>query len=452
MISVMKRFFWILVLSYVQVVLSVAQPVTRILFIFDSSYSMQARWESGSRMDVAKRLLGELIDSLAQVKEARVEIALRLYGHSKGYPPQDCNDTRLVVPFGPDNHQRIKRVVQSLKPMGTTPIAIALERSVEDFPPCELCRNLIVLITDGIEECGGDPCQVSEQLQAKGIVIKPFVIGIGLDEMQRRAMECVGRYYDAGREEDFRRVLGLVISQALERTTFQLNLLDADQYPRESDVAFTVMDQKSSKIHYRMMHTLNSLGMPDTLSGDPLVTYRVVVHSIPQVELRDVQLSSAKHNILALPLQRGKLKVKTAKVIGYNDLKVVLRSEEGAILNLQDINTEARILVGKYRLEVLTHPPYFTDIDIKAGEVTTVEVPVAGMLSFQTVTSGYASVVDEKGQRILDLDEQATRHLIPLQPGRYSIVYRPKAARDLFFSVTRDFEIISGATTVVKLN
>lgn len=426
--------------------------INRILFIFDSSNSMQARWETGTRMDVAKRFMTELLDSLAQRRETETEIALRLYGHSKGFPPQDCEDTRLMVPFGQDNHQKIRRIIQGLRPMGTTPIAKSLEKAAEDFPPCKNCRNLIILITDGIEECGGDPCAVSERLQTAGIVIRPFVIGIGLDAQQRRAMECVGSYYDASREEDFRTVLGLVITRALEKTTFQLNLLDAANLPSETDVAFSIVDQKSGKVANRMMHTLNSRGLSDTLPGDPLITYRVSIHSIPEVEIRDVVFATGKHNVIAVPLPRGRLRVHTSKLIGYKELKTLLRNEKGDILNIQDINTDARILAGRYHIEVLTNPPYHTEIEIKPAELTTVEVPVAGVLSFQAATAGYGTVLDSEGRRVLDLDESINRHTIPLQPGRYTLIFRPKAARDIFFSFTREFEIVSGSTTIVKSN
>lgn len=449
----MKKFYYTFLLFLAFLSNPQAQKTTnRILFIFDSSNSMQARWESGTRMDVAKRFLVELIDSIARLNDPEIEVALRLYGHSRGFPPQDCNDTRLMVPFAPDNYQKIKRIIQSLRPMGTTPIAISLEKAAEDFPPCKSCRNLIVLITDGIEECGGDPCAVSERLQTAGIAIRPFVIGIGLDELQRRAMECVGRYYDASREEDFRNVLGLVISQALEKTTYQINLLDANNFPSETDVAFTVFDQKSGKVVHRMIHTLNTRGLPDTLPGDPLLTYRIVAHSIPEVEIRDVVLATGKHNVVAMAMPRGKLSVKTQKLIGYKELKTLLRNEKGEILNIQDINTDVRVVAGRYHLEVLTNPPYRTQIEIKPAEITTVEVPVAGVLSFQAATVGFGTVLDAEGRRVVDIDENSTRHAIPLQPGRYSLVFRPKAARDIFFSFTKDFEIVSGSTTIVKAN
>lgn len=426
--------------------------LSRLLFIFDSSNSMQARWETGTRMDIAKKIMVELMDSISKMHDGNLEVALRLYGHSKGFPPQDCHDTRLMVPFGPDNIPKIKRIIQNLRPMGTTPIAISLEKAIEDFPPCKNCRNLIILITDGIEECGGDPCEVSEKLQAAGIAIRPFVIGIGLDAQQRSSVECIGKYYDAAGEEDFRKVLGLVITTAFEQTSFQLNLLDSTDMPSESDVAFSVFDQKSGRLVMRMMHTLNSRGLPDTLPADPLLTYHIKVHSIPEVQVRDVVFASGKHNIVAVSLPRGRLIIKTDKLIGYRELKGLLRNDTGEILNIQDINTESRILSGNYHLEILTNPPYQTQVIIKPSEVTTIQVPVAGVLSFQTTATGYGTIIDQKGQRITYLDENAIRHSIPLQPGKYSLVFRPKVAKDIFFSVTKEFEIISGKTTLLRID
>ena len=62
------------------------EPVNRILFIFDASQSMLGRWQSGRKIDIAKNLLSNMVDSLKDI--ANLEIGLRVYGHQKGYPPQ----------------------------------------------------------------------------------------------------------------------------------------------------------------------------------------------------------------------------------------------------------------------------------------------------------------------------------------------------------------------------
>lgn len=60
-----------------------ATGMTRILFVFDASQSMYARWESGQKVDVAERLLTKMLDSLQSLKSDKFEVALRVYGHQK---------------------------------------------------------------------------------------------------------------------------------------------------------------------------------------------------------------------------------------------------------------------------------------------------------------------------------------------------------------------------------
>ena len=83
------------------------KPITRILFLFDASQSMYARWETDTKYEIASRLLSNIVDSLQNFDD--VQLALRVYGHTKKYPPQDCDDTRLEVPFGEKNAFRIKK-------------------------------------------------------------------------------------------------------------------------------------------------------------------------------------------------------------------------------------------------------------------------------------------------------------------------------------------------------
>ena len=181
------------------------KPVTRVLFIFDASQSMYAQWDGNSRMEIAKELLSNMLDSLDN--KENLQVGLRCYGHQKPSPPQDCRDTRLEVPFGNNTIPAIKNRLKTLRPKGTTPIAKALESGALDFPEITSnSRNIVILITDGIEECGGDPCAVSRLYQEKKIILKPFVIGIGLSEEYKKNFECVGTFYDARNPDEFKNI------------------------------------------------------------------------------------------------------------------------------------------------------------------------------------------------------------------------------------------------------
>ena len=178
------------------------EPVNRILFVFDASQSMLGRWQSGRKIDIAKQLLTNITDSLKDVKN--LELALRVYGHQRSFPPQDCDDTRLEINFIPSNifAERVKGKLSMIKAKGTTPIARSLEEAAADFP-IDNSRNIVILITDGKEECGMDPCAVSRLFAKKGIILKPFVIGIGLDKSWKDKLDCVGTFFDATNARDF---------------------------------------------------------------------------------------------------------------------------------------------------------------------------------------------------------------------------------------------------------
>ena len=122
-----------------------------------------------SKISIAKSLMIQTMDSLRFLEN--IELALRIYGHQSKILPgkQDCFDTKLEVPFASanDNYQNIINEIRRLQPKGTTPIARSLEYSAEDFPSCDDCRNIIILITDGMEACDEDPCAVAIALKEK---------------------------------------------------------------------------------------------------------------------------------------------------------------------------------------------------------------------------------------------------------------------------------------------
>lgn len=434
-----------------------AENLTRILFVFDGSQSMYARWESGRKIDVAQRLMTQMLDSLQSLDSDAFEIALRVYGHQKPVPPQDCNDTRLEVPFAPNNFNRIKKKLRSIKPKGTTPIARSLQRAAYDFPQCENCRNIIILITDGVEACDEDPCAASRQLQKQGIILKPFVIGIGLDKEFKQTFSCVGNFYDAADEKTFQNVLGIVISQALDNTTAQVNLLDGNGLPTETNVPITFYNKVSGKVAEQIIHTLNYKGRPDTIYLDPLVRYAMTVHSIPERHLDSINISAGRHNEIGLDLARGTLLPKVRQRGNNDPIQVVVRETGKApILHVQSINDAVQYIQGDYDLEILTLPRIvLKDIRVDAGKTTTIDIPPPGVVNLQSTAPGYGSILqyqDNEMRWVCDLDPSLARQSISLQPGRYRVVFRVKSSRNSIYTVSKFFSVSSGASTVVKLN
>ena len=430
------------------------KPLTRILFVFDASFSMYGQWQSDVKITIAQRLLSKLLDSLKNVDN--LELALRVFGHQKPVPPQDCNDTKLEVPFAKNNNDKIKAKLKSIVPRGTTPIAKSLEAAGDDFPPCDNCRNIIILITDGDEECGGDPCAVSQGLQKKGIALKPFIIGIGKNFSTEYA--CVGTYFDASNETVFSKVLNVVISQALNSTTAQVNLLDTYGNPTETNVSMSFFDNFSGMIKYDFVHTLNTRGMPDTLVIDPLPMYNLVVYTIPPVKVDSIKLTPGKHTIIPVDAPQGYLKLKTGgplTVINKELLCIIRQKGKMETINVQTFNQTEKYITGKYDLEVLCLPRiYLNDIDVSQSHTTTVEIPQPGFVTVQFSTNGNGALFQEENNKLkwlYNFRDNTTQELLMLQPGKYRVIFRSKYTNKAIYTDEKSFKVESGASINVKM-
>jgi Ca-activated chloride channel family protein len=431
-------------------------PDTRILFIFDASQSMLADWESDRKINIAREVLINIIDSLEHLDN--VQMALRLYGHQKPVPPQDCSDSKLEVPFAKGNAPRIRQELRYVTPKGTTPIAHSLELGAKDFPPdCNNCRNIIILITDGIEACDGDPCAVSYELQKQGIVLKPFVIGIGIDEGFKKTFDCIGHYYNAADEQRFSEIMQVVISQALNSTTAQINLLDINGNPTETNVNMTFSDYFSGKIMHNYIHTMNNRGVPDTLVLDHLVTYKLKINTLPPVEVDSFRVYVGKHTVIAADCPQGTLEVRVDGSNQYRGLQYIVRKAgDMNTLNIQEMNKLENYIVGKYDLEIPILPRmYVKGVKIDQSTVTTVTVPRPGILNLIKGAPGYGGIYLIRSKKneewVCNLNLEIKNETLVLQPGTYRVVYRAQNARQILYTINKTFDIKSGGSVAINL-
>jgi Mg-chelatase subunit ChlD len=195
-----------------------AMAETNVLFIVDASGSMKKKLETGeSRMDAAKKAMADALTAMPP--EAR--LGLLLYGHRKA---KDCTDIELASPIGADDAAAISKRIAGLRAKGETPIAESLRQAQRSFAALKGQDNRIVLVTDGIEECKGDPCAAAQELRDAGFNLKVDIVGFTLSEKQRALIQCVpditgGQYYDAQGMTGLTAALTQVTQKAAELTT-----------------------------------------------------------------------------------------------------------------------------------------------------------------------------------------------------------------------------------------
>ena len=448
------KHIWTILLLLVAANASAQQPKTRILFVLDGSGSMYAKMGTDNRITVAKRLLTRMVDSLQYQDE--LELALRVYGHQSQKTERNCKDTKLEVPFSRGNHQAIKDNIRDLRPKGTTLIAYSLQEAAYDFPKTPGVRNIIILITDGLEECDGDPCAVSLALQKQGVVLRPFVIGLGLSADFKTQFECVGRYFEAETEQDFKEVLNVVISQAINNTSAQINLLDSYGKPTETDVNMTFTDSKTGKLLNNYIHTLNYRGNPDTIYLDPSYLYDVKVHTIPARIKKNVALTAGKHNTIALDAPQGYLNLKIEGVTNYANLQaLIIDKNSNEILNVHDFNDQQKYITGDYKIEILTLPRITQEsVTIAQNKITTLQVQQPGKLNIVTRNNFEIGIYRKhKGEMELvkNLSLVPNSTITVLQPGDYFLIYRATNTKETLSTKNTPFTIKSGEIKHINL-
>ncbi len=170
------------------------QPMVNVELILDVSGSMAQVIETGeTRMDAAKRVLREVVGAIPD--REGINVGLRIYGHegdnTEAGQAESCQSSDLVAPIKGVDKRKVLGEVEDLQPTGWTPLALSLERAGDDFKAAEGVTNAAVLITDGLETCGGDPCAVAGELHDADINLVTHVVGFALVPEEQATLGCI---------------------------------------------------------------------------------------------------------------------------------------------------------------------------------------------------------------------------------------------------------------------
>ncbi len=182
-----------------------ASGASSVLFVLDSSGSMNAQESSGVRLiDGAKAAISRVARDLPTGSA----MGLRVYGSQ--YAGNDkaigCKDTRLVLPVAATDPTQVNAAMAGFKAVGETPIGYTLRQTPGDFAG-RTGDRVVILVSDGQDNCsepGAGPCEIAKQLRHDEITLRIETVGLNLaqDQAARAQLQCVasatgGKYYDA---------------------------------------------------------------------------------------------------------------------------------------------------------------------------------------------------------------------------------------------------------------
>lgn len=422
---------------------------TRLLLIMDCSNSMWDHWQSGAKIKVTQQVLLSFLDSIS--KQHDVDVALRVFGHLNRHQ----FGTRLEVPFGSDNIYQLQSKIKTLVPQGGCTASAALTDALSDFPSAGDSRNIILIITDGMDDCDAEICDVARQVQLSGVVVQTFVLGIG-DGTFNHA-DCAGTFLPVRHEEEYAKTLYDIFRLAGKTARVVLRLLDGEGglYETEHPVAF--YDRRTGVSRLNTIYTVDSKLRPDTLLLDPLMTYDLTVFTHPPLQREALQFDIDRVNWVDLTVSEGTMRVRyegRRPQWTQPNVDVVVR-REGERVAAQEVGETGQYLAGRYDVEVQTLPvTTLRGVEVRGNAATELSVPMPGMLILSKpkgiTTGAIFRLRDGQVEFATDLNPSTAGERLLLQPGQYEVVLHPQNATKYDKVQTKRFVIESSQTTKIQ--
>lgn len=428
---------------------------THVLLILDCSSSMWDKWQSDSKIKVTQAVLLKFMDSISH--QNNVEFAMRVFGHMN----KNDRGTRLEVPFAYDNNYKIKSKIKTLVPQGGCSATTALSNALNDFPTVNSSRNIILIITDGLDDCGDDICESARQVQTSGIVVKTFIIGIGKKSNFKRDLSCAGKFFHVPNEENYIKTLYTIFDLANQQAGVCLSITDNSGKAYESTTPVTFADAQTGMPRLQTLYTRNSKTLPDTINADPLIDYNVTFHTNPPQTLHGIRLENGRTNNINLTAEQGLLRV---HFDGHRVLfqipeytVTVRRSSDNSYVNAGPLNHETPFITGRYNIEVNTLPTtIMQQVDIKYSATTELVIPTPGMAVVNKPKGFFKGLIfaigeeDNRLSQIYTLDEEKNVERLVMMPGEYVVLLQELEEQGHKTVQKRRFKIESAQQTNIN--
>lgn len=440
-----------------------------LLLILDASGSMWGQIEGTNKIVIARRALADLLAELPDGSP----VGLIAYGHRR---EGDCADIEMVVPSGPLDRESMRGVVDDLDPKGKTPITAAIDMAVATIAEGGAPTTLI-LVSDGLETCGGDPCASVREAREAGVDFRLHVVGFGIEEGDVSQLECAaqaggGLYLPAADAAQLADALGRAVAASAARdeppATLSVRVI-ADGEPIDAMVAVVEPDGGADVVVGRTYTGAET--NPRRLPVPP-GTYDVVVRALglegePVVRFDGLEIRGGELVERQADFSTGELAVEVTRNGALSDATVrITRAGEDERVTGGRTYTGATSNPAVYRLTPGDYSLAITALEIEGApgyhwqEVTV--TPGARASLAHDFASGELTVGVVDGDTLVDATLRVTRDgetvasgrtyttspkTFTLEPGTYSVRVQPLRHPD---GAPRDLEVVVAAGATVE--
>lgn len=296
---------------FIDVFFLCAQPSAgggRYLFVFDASGSMWQKNGADYKIAVAKSVMKDLVQKLP----ASAQAGLIAYGHTR---KSDCSDIETLVDMGPIDKAGFSAKLDAIDPKGMTPIARSLQIALDAAEKVGGTIN-IILISDGLETCEGNACELIRNARAQGATITVHVVGFGIAEKDVSALECIaqaggGQYLPAENAGELATALEKTIELPVIGGGYVSVKVTLDGKPIDAIVKVFVKGEKKERITGR---TYRSAETNPRVLQLPVGEYQIEVSAIeldgrPVPQLESIEITAMDTVFKVVDFSKGSFEI-----------------------------------------------------------------------------------------------------------------------------------------------
>ncbi len=345
--------------------------------ILDASGSMTNKIGNQTRLDVARDVLAQLVNSLPK----DVNVGITVYGHHFSSSDQDkersCQDIEILHPLGPVAPQKIVSSLQPVEAKGWTPIARSVDLAARDMSIGEQYANSVILISDGEETCDGNPAESARRVKQSPADLTVHTISFAASEKTKEQLQQIAQYsggtfHEADDAGSLLRALEGAV--ATQKGTF-LKVEVTGEAGRQVSTAVALRDPHTSKVVHQFMTWLEA----PVARGE----FDILVGTAPRVIYRRIRLDGDA--TITAKVSAGALRVEVRDAKGSRLNVPVELLDPGSGLPLRNFFSwyNQVAMAGTYDLLVHTAPAAtIKGIRIQEGQLRVVPVG-AGILRIE---------------------------------------------------------------------
>ena len=423
-------------------------PSSDFLLILDASGSMWGQVEGKNKIVIAREVLADITAKTPP----GMDLGLVAYGHRR---EGDCSDIETIAAIGALGQPELIQKVNAINPKGKTPITASIEQALT-AAKANSDPTTIVLLSDGLETCGSDPCAAVKKAKQSGANFLLHVIGFDLAKEDVAALECTaqaggGVYFDAKNAADLSGALEQAVEKAEQPLPDSAVSILARANGELADATVRVFDAQGERAGVGRTYFSDATN-PRTIAV-PAGTYRIVVkqlatqQKIEQV-FENVVVAKGETAERVADFTTGKVRISTTRNGALSDTVITVKTPDGkraaggrTYRRKQTNPRELEVSPGIYdvsagSVEIHDKPEHvWKAVEVTPGETTDLEFDFpSGELRVGSVRGGALwdstiAIVATDGDRKrvsgrTYVGEKTNPKIFQLTPGTYQVALR----------------------------